>query len=57
MAAVAVVDDRDRLQWWWWWWYSVAAAAFDGMMASAMDYDERTRGRRKERQLNNQPAR
>jgi hypothetical protein len=26
-------------------------------MASAMDYDERTRGQRKDRQRNNQPAR
>ena len=25
-------------------------------MASVMDYDERTRGRRKDRQRNNQPA-
>jgi hypothetical protein len=40
------------------------AVVFDGgssvrrrLMASAMDYDERTRGRRKDNQRNNQPAR
>ena len=43
---------------------AVVAVAFDGgssvqwhLMASAMDYDERMRGRRKDRQRNNQPTR
>jgi hypothetical protein len=44
MAAVAVVfDGGSSVQW--------------RSMASAMDYNERTRGRRKDRQRNNQPAR
>ena len=46
-------------------WHSMAAEAvlFDGgssirrrLMAWVMDYDQRTRGRRKDRQRNNQPA-
>jgi hypothetical protein len=44
MAAVAVVfDGGSSIQW--------------RLMAWAMDYDERTRGRCKDRQRNNQPAR
>jgi len=42
---------------------AAVAVVFDGsssirrrLMAWAMDYDERTRGRRKDRQRNNQPA-
>jgi hypothetical protein len=42
---------------------AAVAAVFDGgssvrrrSMVSAMDYDERTRGRRNEKQHNNQPA-
>jgi hypothetical protein len=42
---------------------AAVAVVFDGgssirrrSMASAMDYDERTRGRRKDRQRNNLPA-
>jgi len=45
MAAVVVMDDRDSIQW------------RRRSMASVMDYDERTRGRHKDRQRNNQPAR
>jgi hypothetical protein len=48
---VAAVDDRDGIQW------RRVAVVFDGgssvrqrLMASAMDYDERMRGRRKGRQ-------
>jgi hypothetical protein len=44
MAAVAVVfDGGSSVRW--------------RSMALAMDYDERMRGRRKDRQRNNQPAR
>ena len=59
MAAVAAVDNRDSI------WHLMVAVVevFDGgssvrrhPMASAMDYDERMRGRRKDRQPNNQPA-
>jgi hypothetical protein len=43
---------------------AAVAVVFDGgssvrrrLMASAMDYDKRMRGRRKDRQRNNQPSR
>ena len=58
-VAAAAVDDEDGVQWRW-----TMKIAFNGgssirrhSMVSVVDYDERARGRRKERQRNNQPAR